>query len=100
MLLPSLTNLHHTTLSACQIVQHGGSGARSRCFINGASTSLRVLRELGCLLVDANGQHSSNSLKDQGTQLDLLDRIAGVARLARRLAVGVRCVGWGWGGGA
>ena len=54
MLLPSLTNLHHTTLSACQIVQHGGSGARSRCFINGASTSLRVLREL-CAQAEADG---------------------------------------------
>ena len=36
---------------------------RSRCFINGAATSLRVLRELGRALVDVNGQHAALSLR-------------------------------------
>lgn len=36
---------------------------RSRCFVNGAATSLRVLRELAAELVDVNSQHSAQSLR-------------------------------------
>jgi hypothetical protein len=50
---------------------------RTRCFINGALTSMRVLRTVGALLVDTNGQHAAIGLRDQETQLALLDRIAG-----------------------
>lgn len=57
--------------------QSQGASTRSRCYINGVATSLRVLRELGSVLVDTNGQHSSQSLKEPHTQLALLDRIAG-----------------------
>jgi DNA repair ATPase RecN len=51
-----------------EIVQAVGAGSgsgttRSRCFVNGAATSLRVLRDLGQLLVDSNGQHSAQSLR-------------------------------------
>ena len=36
---------------------------RSACYVNGAATSLRVLRELGNALVDVNGQNSAQSLR-------------------------------------
>ncbi|KAK9819715.1 hypothetical protein WJX72_001582 [[Myrmecia] bisecta] len=59
---------------------------RSRCFVNGAATSVRVLRELGALLVDVNGQHAAFSVRDSETQLALLDRIAGISGLTARFA--------------
>lgn len=37
--------------------------AGCRCFVQGAATSLRVLRELGAVLVDINGQHAALSLR-------------------------------------
>jgi DNA repair ATPase RecN len=45
--------------------------------INGVASSLRVLRALGALLADVNGQHASLALRDSATQLQLLDSIAG-----------------------
>ncbi|GIL53523.1 hypothetical protein Vafri_9112 [Volvox africanus] len=65
-----------------EISQAAGGGHRSRVFLNGSPSSLRILREVGALLVDTNGQHSSMSLRDASTQLDLLDRIAGTSMLA------------------
>lgn len=44
-------------------------GVRSRCSLNGTPTSLRVLREVGRLLVDVNGQHAALSLRDGATQV-------------------------------
>jgi DNA repair protein RecN (Recombination protein N) len=55
----------------------GALATRSRVLINGAASSLRVLRALGALLADVNGQHASLALRDSATQLQLLDRIAG-----------------------
>ena len=37
--------------------------SRSRCYLNGAPTSLRILRELGAMLVDANAQDSAQALR-------------------------------------
>lgn len=62
------------------------NGLRSRCSVNGTTTSLRVLREIGNLLVDVNGQNSSQALKESGTQLNLLDRIAGTSTKASKFA--------------
>lgn len=52
---------------------------RSRCFVNGVATSLRVLRELGATFVDVNGQGSAVAVRGAATQLALLDRIAGTS---------------------
>ncbi len=52
-----------------QIAIAPGGGLRSRVFLNGAASSLRVLRELGQLLVDSNGQHSALALRDPETQV-------------------------------
>ena len=37
--------------------------ALCRCSINGHSTSLRVFKELGALMVDVNGQHAAQTLR-------------------------------------
>lgn len=58
----------------------GVPATRSRVLINGVASSLRVLRALGALLADVNGQHASLALRDAATQLQLLDRIAGGVR--------------------
>ena len=36
---------------------------RSRCYVNGVATSLRVLREIGIALVDVNGQHAAQTVR-------------------------------------
>lgn len=40
-----------------------GGLTRSRCYVNGAATSQRILRELGAMMVDANIQHSALALR-------------------------------------
>jgi hypothetical protein len=61
-----------------------GGALRSRVWINDSPTSLRVLKLLGALLVDANGQHSALALKDTSKQLQLLDRLAGGGTIEER----------------
>ncbi|HUN67614.1 MAG TPA: DNA repair protein RecN [Burkholderiales bacterium] len=56
---------------------------RSRCFINGHSTTLAQLREAGEYLVDIHGQHEHQSLLRAAAQRDLLDAHAGAQELAR-----------------
>lgn len=50
------------------------AGPRSKVYVNGAATSLRVLKELGGLLVDTNGQHASLGLRDAAMQLAMVRR--------------------------
>ena len=45
-----------------------------RCHVNGVATSLRVLRELGLSLVDVNGQHAAQTLR-QDTCSSLCKRL-------------------------
>ncbi|KAA6423340.1 MAG: hypothetical protein FRX49_06792 [Trebouxia sp. A1-2] len=58
------------------------TSVRSRCYVNGTATSLRVLRELRAALVDVNGQHAALSIRDSVTQIAMLDRIAGTTSQA------------------
>lgn len=74
------------TLTIRREIQSSASGTRSRCSLNGIATSLRVLREIGRALVDVNGQHAALSIKDGGTQLELLDRLAGLRGAVATLA--------------
>jgi hypothetical protein len=49
-----------------QVTDPGGSAVRStrsRCFVNDVATSLRVLRDLGALLVDGNNQQAALALR-------------------------------------
>lgn len=44
--------------------------------INGQLTTINVLRELGCYLVDIHGQNDQQILMDQDRQIDLVDNYA------------------------
>lgn len=48
---------------------------RSKCFINGRSATLSMLKELGDHLVDIHGQHAHQSLLKPQQQLALLDEL-------------------------
>ncbi len=48
---------------------------RSKCFINGMSVTLSMLKELGDTLVDIHGQHAHQSLLKPNYQLQLLDQL-------------------------
>lgn len=90
--LPDRSTCHGTTGSEDDVLKikrevtlGPNGGARSRCFLNGTPTSVRVLREVGRALVDVNGQHATVSLRDAETQLDLLDRLGGLGPKAAAL---------------
>ncbi len=63
------------------LVQSGSS----RAFINGSPVTIKLLQNLGDLLVDIHGQHAHQSLLHRGHQRDLLDEYAGHAEPRRRL---------------
>eukprot|EP00899_Mesostigma_viride_P015890 jgi/Mesvir1/24301/Mv10991-RA.1 len=63
-----------------------GSNVRSICRINGAVVPLKVLRAVGQLLVDVNGQNVQQSLVKEDAQVALLDRFAGTSSLAAQFA--------------
>jgi DNA repair protein RecN (Recombination protein N) len=50
-----------------------GSDGRSRCWINGQSVPLTLLRSVGELLFDIHGQHEFQSLMRSSAQRELLD---------------------------
>jgi len=59
---------------------------KSRCFVNGSATTLRVVRLIGSALVDVNGQGCSAELRDAPAQLAVLDEMAGTAASAAEFA--------------
>jgi len=65
--------------------------ARSVCRVNGKSVPLRLLRSLGTLLVDVNGQGSAAFLCDAAAVLALLDARAGCGAEAARFGAA-----WVW----
>eukprot|EP00897_Mesotaenium_endlicherianum_P005472 jgi/Mesen1/4953/ME000247S04233 len=56
----------------------GGRG-KSVCRVNGVAVPLKVMRALGGLLVDVNGQSAQATLRTEAAQLRLLDRHAGTS---------------------
>jgi len=50
---------------------------RSKCTINGASVSLKSVREVSKYLIDMNGQNSSLSMRESSHQLATLDTMVG-----------------------
>ncbi len=52
------------------------SGSSSRAFVNGSPIPVKLLQELGNLLVDIHGQHAHQSLLHREQQRDLLDEFA------------------------
>jgi len=52
---------------------------RSRAWVNGSPTTVKVLAQLGGLLADLHGQHETQSLLHPEAQRDILDAYAGAA---------------------
>jgi len=48
---------------------------KSKAYINGRSTTLQQIREVGSLLIDIMGQHEHQSLLDSSTHLTFLDSL-------------------------
>jgi len=61
------------------------SGGRSRAYVNGRSSTLQQVKELGERLVDIHGQHEHQSLVRSGAQRELVDAFAGAHALAREV---------------
>jgi DNA repair protein RecN (Recombination protein N) len=62
------------------------AAGRSRAYINGRSSTVQQLKELGDLLVDIHGQHAHQSLSKREAQRLLLDEFGGHADLAAEVA--------------
>ena len=58
---------------------------RSRAWINGQSTTLAQLKQLGDQLVNIHGQHAHQALSDPQSQLSMLDRHAGLGPQVKSL---------------
>ena len=58
---------------------------RSRAWINGQSTTLAQLKQLGEQLVNIHGQHAHQALSDTQSQLSMLDRHAGLGPQVKAL---------------
>lgn len=48
-----------------------------RCYVNGVLVPVRILKEIGELLIDVHGANEHQSLTSRARQLELLDRYAG-----------------------
>ena len=54
-----------------------GADGRSRAFVNDTPTGLALLRSIGILLVEIDGQTEAGGLLDPAQHLDMLDEFAG-----------------------
>jgi len=59
---------------------------RSKAYINGSSSPLQQLRQLGGLLVEIHGQHEHQSLLVRDTQQQLLDDFANLTTTSKQLS--------------
>jgi DNA repair protein RecN (Recombination protein N) len=59
---------------------------RSRAFINGMSSTVQQLRDVGEFLVDIYSQHAHHSLLKPAYQRETLDQFAGLTELSRQVA--------------
>ncbi|MEC9006236.1 MAG: AAA family ATPase, partial [Nitrospirota bacterium] len=60
---------------------------RNRAYINGTTTPLHQLQELGRLLLDIHGQHDQQSLLSSRVQLELVDAFGGLGELREAFEV-------------
>jgi DNA repair protein RecN (Recombination protein N) len=76
---PALALLHSQDLTADRTIllrRQVGTDGRSRAFVNDQPISITLLRQLGDMLVEIEGQFESHGLLDAGTHRDHLDRFA------------------------
>ncbi|MGE4565930.1 MAG: DNA repair protein RecN, partial [Victivallaceae bacterium] len=60
-----------------RVLTEGGG----RCYVNGVLVPVRILKEIGELLIDVHGANEHQSLTSRARQLELLDRYAGAELL-------------------
>ncbi len=65
-----------------RVITHDG---KSRCYVNGAPSTLPFVKELGDLLFHLHGQHEQQVLLKTETQRDMLDRFADHLPLAEQI---------------
>ena len=70
-----------------RVVERGG---RSRAFVNGTAATVQQLADVSEWLIDIHGQHAHQSLTKPAAQRALLDAHAGLAPLARDVALAFR----------
>ena len=63
------------------------SDGRTRAFVNDQPVSVQVLKQLGQLLVEFQGQHDDRALVDAGTHRRLLDAFGALERDAARVEI-------------
>lgn len=78
--LIEITNGEDELLLSRKVTAEG----KSRCYINGALTTVSQLTELGSRLVDIHGQHEHQSLFRIPLHLEFLDQFAGAEILAQQ----------------
>jgi len=66
----------------CNLRRVINSDGRSRAYINGNSTTLQSLKQIGEMLVDIHGQHFHQSLAKRPVQRSLLDHFGGLKDFA------------------
>ena len=59
---------------------------RNRCFLNGVSVTLTILKDIGQALVDIHGQHEHQSILRTEGHVDLLDDFGSLGELKTRVA--------------
>jgi DNA repair protein RecN (Recombination protein N) len=77
---------------SCVLRRVIAADGRSRAYINGSTTTLQALRELGEQLVEIHGQHEHQRLLHRSAQRELLDAYGGCA--AARAATAEACAHW------
>lgn len=63
-----------------------GSDGRSKAFINDVPVGVRLLSDIGQLLLEVHGQHDGRGLLDAGSHIVLLDRFGGHEALLGKTA--------------
>ncbi len=59
---------------------------KSRAFINGKSSPVSLLKEIGTMLVDIHGQHQHQSLLRSETHIDYVDKFGGITELREKFS--------------
>jgi len=67
---------------------------KNKCWVNNHLVSLSVLQEIGNYLIDLHGQHSHQSLLDQGSHIDFIDNLGGAAFLQKRAELSKKYSQW------
>ena len=72
--ISQMCDMEVESLSICRVIERGG---KTRCTINGRPATVKLLKQIGSMLVDIHGQHEHQSLLHPETHLSYLDKYGG-----------------------